>query len=194
MRIPIRIPRPILGALLAAVLAAGTLPVLEGLGVFSDSDTVGSNSFDTGTVALSTQPTSALLSLTDMFPGDEVVAPLTLSNGGSGELRYAMTSSVTESTLSASLALEIKSGLSSCDVASMDDGTLGTVVADTTLDGAAFGDPSQGAQSGDRTLAAGASEDLCFMVRLPLSADNSLQGLSTSADLTFSAEQTRNNP
>lgn len=194
MRIPTRIPRPILGALLAAVLAAGTLPVLEGLGVFSDSDTVGSNTFDTGTIALSTQPTSALLSFTDMFPGDEDVAPLTLSNDGSGELRYAMTASVTESTLSASLGLKIKSGLSSCDVASMDDGTLGAVVADTTLDSAGFGDPAQGAQSGDRTLPAGASEDLCFMVRLPLSADNSLQGLSTSADLTFSAEQTRNNP
>lgn len=194
MRIRRRIPKPIVGALLAAVLAAGSLPVLEGLGVFSDSDSVGSNAFDTGTIALSTQPTSALLSLSDMFPGDDLAASLTVSNDGSGELRYAMTSSVTETTLSAALDVKVKSGLSTCDVASMDDGSSGTVVADTSLDSAAFGDPAQGAHSGDRTLAPGGSEDLCFLVRLPLSADNSLQGLSTSADLVFSSEQTANNP
>jgi hypothetical protein len=72
------------------------------------------------------------------------------------------------------------------------DGTV--VLAATALDGAALGNPSQGAQTGDRTLAGGASEVLCFRVSLPLSAGNTLQGATSDATFTFDAEQTANNP
>lgn len=181
--------------LLYAVLAAGLALHIPGLtlALFTDSDDVGSNAFDTGTISLSTSPTSALLSFSNMFPGDQVTAELSLANDGSGELRYAMTSSVTESVLSAGLSARVKTGLSTCDSANMDDDTAGTVLFDGTLDGTSFGDPTQGAHSGDRTLAAGASENLCFRALLPTSADNTLQGLSTTATFTFQSEQTKNN-
>ena len=56
-----------------------------------------------------------------------------------------------------------------------------------------FGDPTQGAQSGDRTLNAGASEVLCIQVSLPSSSGNTYQGITTTATFTFNAEQTANN-
>jgi hypothetical protein len=68
------------------------------------------------------------------------------------------------------------------------------VAAGTTLNGAAFGSNAQGFQAGDRTLAGGASETLCFRATLPLSASTTLQGASTTATFTFDAEQTVNNP
>lgn len=187
-----RIRKPLYLTAVTTGIVAMLMPWAYAL--FSDSDSVTGNSFDTGTISLSTSPTSALVTFTDMFPGDSVTAELTVSNGGSGELRYAMTSSVTDTTLSGGLSLDVKSGLSTCSSAAMDDGALGTVVFDGTLSAAAFGDPTQGAQAGDRTLAAGASEKLCFKVLLPLDASNTLQGLTTSATPTFASEQTKNNP
>lgn len=181
----------LLYAAIALGLVASLPPVTMAL--FTDQDSVGSNSFDTGTIALGTSPTSALLTLSGMFPGDSVTAELAVSNDGDGELRYAMSSSVTEAVLSAGLSAKVKSGVTTCTSANMDDDLVGTELFDATLDSIAFGDSSQGAQSGDRTLAAGASENLCFKVLLPTAAGNALQGLTTTATLTFDAEQTKNN-
>ncbi len=57
-----------------------------------------------------------------------------------------------------------------------------------------IGSPAQGFQAGDRTLAASASDVLCFLVSLPLSTGNSFQGLTTTPTFDFAAEQTKNNP
>ena len=57
-----------------------------------------------------------------------------------------------------------------------------------------IGSPTQGAQAGDRTLNASASEVLCTQVALPLSTGNAFQGLTTTATFGFDAEQTSNNP
>ena len=73
------------------------------------------------------------------------------------------------------------------------DGTqLYTGDLDSTA-GKLFGDNTQGAQVGDRSLAVGASEILCFRVSLALSAPNSIQNAATTATFTFDAEQTANN-
>jgi hypothetical protein len=69
-----------------------------------------------------------------------------------------------------------------------------SVLAATTLNGAAIGSNAQGANAGDRNLAAGASEVLCFRVSLPLSTGNTFQGVSSAVTFTFDAEQTANNP
>ncbi|MDO8613371.1 MAG: hypothetical protein Q7R32_11200 [Dehalococcoidia bacterium] len=50
------------------------------------------------------------------------------------------------------------------------------------------------AQAGDRALAAGASDVLCFLVSLPLSTGNGFQSLTTTPTFDFVAEQTKNNP
>ena len=63
------------------------------------------------------------------------------------------------------------------------------------LDTAALiGSSAQGADAGDRTLAASNNEVLCFAVVLPDTAGNSLQGLSNTTTFTFDSEQTTNNP
>jgi len=160
--------------------------------IFSDSQAVGADTFSTGSIDISTSPTSALVTYSCMAPGDKVTAPITVSNAGTLQLRYAMTTSISgSSTLSDGLTLTVKSGVTTCTNAGF--GTDGSQVYSGTLTAGAIGDPTQGSQAGDRTLNASANETLCFQVQLPTSAANSLQSLSATATFTFAAEQTANN-
>ncbi len=185
--------------LTASIAVLGGLVVLLSLSVlalFTDTASVPANTFTTGTVDISTNPATALVTFSDMAPGDQVVNAITVSNAGSLELRYAVTSTTTEDVLAAQLDLTIKSGVTTCTIAGFDtDGTvvyaagdLGSVAGTNVI-----GDPTQGAQAGDRTLAASGSEVLCFKVSLPSSTGNTFQGLTTTATFAFQAEQTKNN-
>jgi spore coat-associated protein N len=174
-----------------------TVISLSVIAVFTDTQSVGSNTFSTGTVDISTSPTTALVTYADMAPGDEVTNPITVSNDGTLELRYAVTSTTTEDTLAAQLDLTIKSGVTTCTNAGFDtDGTVvyatGDLGSTTGID--VIGDPTQGSQAGDRTLASLANEELCFNVLLPSSTGNTFQGLTTTATFAFQAEQTQSNP
>jgi hypothetical protein len=122
------------------------------------------------------------------MPGDVETRALTIRNDGTADLRYAMTATATNA-LGDELLLEVRTVGTGC---SNWDGT--DVVTSTALDGGAFGDPTAGADAGDRTLAAGGSEVLCFRVSLPLAAPGALQGETSDATFTFDAEQTANNP
>jgi spore coat-associated protein N len=190
-----------LSRILVVLLLVGV--VAAGLGVASnaiwtDSQAVDANVFSTGTVAISTAPATALVTYSGMAPGDEVTAEITVTNDGSLELRYAVTSTTTEDTLAAQLDLTIKSGVTTCTNAGFD--TDGTVVYATGDLGSiagidVIGDPTPGAQAGDRTLAgSGGNEDLCFNVELPSTTGDPFQGLTTTATFTFEAEQTASNP
>ena len=180
-----------------AVAGFGTFGALS---VFTDTASVPGNTFTTGTVDISTSPASALVTYSGMAPGDKVTQPLTVSNDGSLELRYAVTSLATNTDakgLRAQLDLRIKSGVTTCTNGGFDtDGTLLYGPADLGNDPAinVIGDPTQGADTGDRTLAGSGSEVLCFQVELPLSTGNPFQGATTTATFTFEAEQTANNP
>jgi hypothetical protein len=177
-------------ALLAVGVVAGA-PWALTHAIFTDSQTVGSNVFSTGSVDISSSPTSALLSLSAMAPGDKVTAPISVSNAGTLQLRYAMTTSISGSTtLSDGLTLAVKSGVTTCSDAAF--GADGTSVYSGTLTAGAIGNPVSGSDTGDRTLNASASETLCFQVSLPTTATNSLQSLSATATFTFAAEQTAN--
>ena len=185
-----------------ALLGIGLLGMLAGLStlaVFTDSAAVDSNSFTTGTVDISTSPTTALVTFSNMAPGDTVTNPLVATNAGSLQLRYAITSTATNTDakgLKDQLVLTIKTidltapGVP-CD--NFDGTQLYTGDVDGTT-GALVGSNAQGSQAGDRTLAAAASETLCFRVDLPLATGNAFQNATTTATLTFDAEQTANNP
>lgn len=169
----------------------------RGLAVFTSTASVGSNTFSTGSVSLTTAPTTALVTLTAMAPGDQVTAPITVTNAGTLDLRYAITSTTTETTLAAQLSLTIKSGVTTCSNAAF--GASGTVIygpgiLGTTGGTNVVGNPTQGAQAGDRTLTAGTNEILCFNVSLPLASGNTFQGLTDTATFAFDGEQTKNNP
>ena len=74
------------------------------------------------------------------------------------------------------------------------DGTqLYTGDLDDGAGGLLVGDPAQGAQGGERVLAASTNETLCFLVEL-LSTATGPEGASTTTTFTFDAEQTVNNP
>jgi hypothetical protein len=184
-------------ATLGVVSAVASFGIFGAFAVFTDTQDVANNTFSTGSIDLSTNPTTALVTYSDMAPGDEVTNPITVSNSGSSELRYAVTSTTTEDVLAAQLDLTIKTGVTTCTNGGF--GASGTVIygpADLgSLAGTnVIGNPNQGAQSGDRTLSGSSNEVLCFNVKLPLSTSNSYQNLTTTATLAFQAEQTKNNP
>jgi hypothetical protein len=179
----------------AVVLVGVAMIAITSLALFTDSATVPANTFSTGTIDINTSPTTALLTMAAMSPGDQVTAPLTVSNNGSLQLRYAVTSTTTENTLAAQLVYTVKSGVTTCNNVnwSATGTTLYSGVLGTTATSAILGSVTAGSQAGDRTLAASASEVLCMNVTLPANATLA-SGASTTATLTFSAEQTDNNP
>ena len=181
-------------AVLAASITAGAMAV------FTDQQTNPDNVFTTGTVVLGIDPATAMFTVSNMAPGDVEYDGLEVNNGGSLELRYAMTTTADDtSTLDEQLDLTI-------DVVTdpgvdgiwyTDDDVVGEANIygpDGVLSSAFFGDPAQGAQAGDRTLASLASERLRFKATLPLDTDNSYQGTTCTVAFVFDAEQTVSNP
>ena len=177
-------------ALFVSVISLGVLAL------FTDTASVPANTFSTGTVDINTAPLSALVTFSGMAPGDQVTNPITVTNAGTLQLRYAVTSTTTENTLAAQLDLTIKSGVTTCTNAGFSvDGTVVYATGDlgSTTGVNVIGNPAQGFQANDRTLNASANEVLCFNVSLPLATGNAFQGLSTTATFAFQAEQTANN-
>ena len=167
-------------ALLSGSLGAGALS----LALFTDSQAVTGNAFATGTIDISTTPATALFSVSAMMPGDTSSQPIVVNNAGSGALRYAISTAIVSGpTLAAQLQLDIYAG-ATCTGTPLYTGALGT---------AALGSNAQGAQAGDRALAGGANESLCFKATLPLATGNTFQNTTTNVTFTFDAEQTANN-
>ncbi|MEO8469952.1 MAG: hypothetical protein ABI573_09830 [Chloroflexota bacterium] len=143
-----------------------------------------------GTITLGVTPTSALVSLAAMVPGDGVSATLTVQNTGTGTFRYAMTSSASDLdskhlAQGLTLVVERRTGCSGSVLETLYSGSVAS---------AAFGNPNPGADTGDRQLGSGASEELCFRVTLPTGSDTAYASASTAWTLTMWAEQTANNP
>ena len=183
-----------------AVSSIGLSSALTGA-LFTDQATVASNTFVTGTVDISTTPATAAVAMAGMAPGDQVVAPLQVNNLGSLQLRYSLRSAsdaADANTLAAALQMTVKTGVAACTTAGFDTGgaiVYGPgVLGATPVATAVFGSPTQGPQAGDRLLAGGTSEVLCVRVQLPSGAASTLSGRTTTATLTFDAEQVANNP
>ena len=183
-----------LGAVLTVATLAGGM---VSLAVFTGTANVPANTFTTGSVIISTNPTTALVTFAAMAPGDQVTAPITVSNDGTLALRYAVSSVATNADtkgLKDQLVLTIKSGVTTCDNANY--AATGVQLYSGDLDSTAgklIGDAFTGADPGDRTLASLANEVLCFHVSLPLATGDAFQAATTTATFTFAAEQTKNN-
>ena len=181
-----------------AVVVVATIGVgATSLALFTSTTAVPANTFSTGTVIISTSPVTALVTFANMAPGDAVTSPLTVSNTGTLALRYAVSSVATNvdtKGLKDQLVLTIKSGVTTCTTAGFTaDGTsVYTGDLDSTA-GLIIGNSTTGQDTGDRTLAAGTNEVLCFNVSLPLATNDTFQGSATTATFTFNAEQTKNN-
>ena len=196
--------------LIGTIVIMGAMTAMLSLSVvavFTDTDAVGTNSFSTGSLSLTTTPTSTIwTAVTAAVPGDKATGTLTVTNAGTLSLRYAVSGSNTDATLSAAMNLRIGlKGGAGCDFPyHNNNGTTTTLTDDTQLyagllnAAALIGSSAQGQDAtpggGDRTLAASATEDLCFAVVLPDTATNTVQGLSNTTTFTFDSEQTINNP
>ncbi|MEM1334189.1 MAG: TasA family protein, partial [Actinomycetota bacterium] len=124
----------------AVVLLAGGALTITSLALFTDTAAVNGNTFTTGSVDINATPATAVVSANGMAPGDQDTAPLTVSNDGSLDLRYAVESTTTEDTLAAELVLTIKSGVTVCDDANwtatgttLYSGRLGSTTTDAII-------------------------------------------------------------
>ena len=194
---------------LIGLMAIGGLAAVLGTAsqaIWTDTDDVTTNDFDTGSISLGTSTASAIwTAVSEAMPGDiSGTGSLTVTNNGSAELRYSVTgANVGDAELPAGMKLRISLQVSgSCDfpyhdaagndVAHTDDTELFTGLLNVA---ALMGDTTPGDQAGDRTLTtASPTEELCFSVVLPDTAANSLQSLTNVTTFTFESEQTLNNP
>jgi spore coat-associated protein N len=169
------------------------------LALFTDQASVDGD-FTSGTISIDETKIAALsLTSASMMPGDNVTGAVVVENDGSAELRYAVSTSSTNvdaKGLRDVLTLTVRTIDVTTPGTPCDDFD-GTVVLNATVLGASsagVGSNAAGQQTGDRVLASGASETLCFRVSLPLATGDAYQGASTTTTFTFDAEQTANNP
>ena len=167
------------------------------LAIFTDQETVPAT-FSTGSIILDDVKIDALtLTTSNLIPGDTVTDDVVVENDGSSQLRYAVSASTTNpdtKDLRSQLTLTVKG----VDVDGITCGSFdGTSILAATVLGATttvLGSPTQGAQAGDRNLAAAANETLCFRVSLPSGTGNAYQSATAVTTFTFDAEQTSSNP
>ena len=195
---------------LAGILAIGVLAVggrIATQALFTDTQSVGANTFTAGTVDISSSVASALLSLSAIAPGGEVNSPITITNAGTLQLRYAVQRQADNTDAKGlrdvlRLRVALKGG-AGCDFPYYTTaGAVTTLTDDTQLyEGLNFpatatdtvGSAVTGSDAGDRVLAASATEDLCFAVIMPSSVGNAHQGATATAIFDFVSEQTANN-
>lgn len=180
----------------------GSLCVASGqlsLALFTDAESV-DGSFGTGSIQLDAGKIDQLaLSTGTMMPGDSITDDVVVENDGTAQLRYSMATSSTDSdglALRNVLTVTVKTVDATTPGTPCDDFDGTSVLASTVLGASAagFGNPTPGGDTGDRTLAAAASETLCFRVSLPSATGNAYQGAATTTTFTFDAEQTSSNP
>ena len=132
-----------------------------------------------------------------LTPGTATRGRHIVENTGGQPLRYTLTSSSVDDDGKSlrdviwvtSKASDPASPDASCD--SFDGSTLyaGRLGADS----AGFGDPQIGGHAGDRLLAPGQRDALCFEIVLPLDAGNEFQGAVTASVWTIATEQVAGN-
>jgi hypothetical protein len=173
------------------------------LALFTSQVAVAGNAFTAGTIVLGVNPASAIFTSASMMPGDVVPVGVpgqvvTVSNTGTGQLRYAITGTSTDvdlKHLNTVLIVTVRQpdGNAGASCALFTGNLLFSGVVPTAGVNM-VGDPTQGNQAGDRTLAAAANETLCFKASLPFGTGDAFQGAASTFTFTFNAEQTANNP
>ena len=174
-RLRTRIPALIVTGLAVLSIGAGA----RSFAAFTDDASVGDNGFSTGTVDIAASPASALVTASNIVPGYSATAALTVSNSGTVDFEYTMSTAATNTdskNLRDQLTLVIRA---------KDSDTAGCANFNGTQ--LYSGSLASGSISTARSISALASEVLCFRVALPSATDNNYQGATTTATFTFSA-------
>lgn len=186
--------RAVILAAALGVLAAGTLRegVLRSAALMTDRDTTTAATVATGSVSLALSngaTTSSWTGSVTLKPGDTTYKRLTVTNDGASRLRYAVTAT-SSSALASHLVMNV-AVIASGSACSSTTYAQGTVVSGTDLAFGAsgglkvIGDPATGAQTGDRTLAATAADNLCLKLDFPTGTGLGYAGRGTTASTTF---------
>lgn len=207
------------GAAVTAVGAAATLVAGFTFGLFSATESSGSNSFTAGTVTVTTTtPTSVTCTITSMVPGD---ASTNFSPAYSNSSDAPCTYNV-EYTGSASAWLGVDMTIANGSTAlfgsdsatgiqfQLADGTPTTYVSSSATNTGDTGDTTYKAEGGTTTAlpATGISDllvsttaatngtvvDFSLDYGIPLDSGNVYQGGSVTVTLVFHAVQSKNNP
>jgi hypothetical protein len=139
------------------------------------------------------------LPVAGLSPGETVRGRELLVNDEAQNLRFAMRSA-SVNTDGKGIREIVRVTIKTADHGTGSEGTCDRFDGPTLYDGplgaetAGFGDVAMGAQPGDRILAPGQLETLCFEVGMPLDAGNEYQGATTSTSWTIVAEQEAGNP
>ncbi len=156
------------------------------LAVFTDTQDVDGD-WSTGNITLGVDA-GVSFTADDILPGDDGEQTITVSNDGTGDLRYSVSASATDdgSGLADQISLVVREGACPSAGAEVFNGSLGDAVL--------WGDAAQGDDAGDRDIDAGLDEDLCFAWEFPLESDDTYEDKTTTVTFTFDAEQIANNP
>ncbi|NMR19754.1 hypothetical protein [Cellulomonas fimi] len=178
--------------------------------LFRDNDDAGVSGFTTGSVSISGTPVDEVITTDPLVaPGDTSYAVLDVLNDGSLEHRYAIEYAATNRNSAQApadrpvpdLASVVDIGLyalptgAACDAAFVASAQPLVPVQKLAAgaENVLLGSRTDGVQGGERTLIAGASEQLCVSLGLPIGAGNEYADATTDLVFTFFAEQTKNN-
>jgi hypothetical protein len=173
------------GLFVVGVLSGSPAPATTAS--FATAVTSTNNQFAAGNLRISNSfAVGTNLSMDHLLAGDSFDVQLNITNGGSLSQIYAMAATLTDSAaLATALQLTIRAKLGANPCANRDGGILYT----GALVDAKIGDRAYGGDPGDRSLAAGATDALCFTVELPNAASPSLLDTNITASFVFYAEQ-----
>jgi spore coat-associated protein N len=168
--------------LVATFVAVAAVSALAVGGTFANFTatpvTISNNAFTTGTLTMSRSGSGAILSAAGMKIGDSAAGSVTITNSGTLAGAYTLSGSVTGS---APLATQLK-----LVIYKDNDGVAGSKIYDGAL--VSFGSVALGTFA-----ASGGAHTFFFHVDLPTTGtdagDNVLQGLTATADFTWSATQ-----
>jgi hypothetical protein len=152
------------------------------------STAIGANDpFTGGSVVLSVGETTGTLAAANLGLNKSYRTIVTVQNTGNNTLRYSLAIAVSSgsTSLGNTLQLSIKDGPIVSNAC-----TGNTVMVSGNLNGGGFGSSAVGQQSGDRSLAASSSENLCFTITNPITQASTLTDYTTTLTYTFTAEQT----
>ena len=168
-------PRRVLATLATLLLATG---VAIGSGAnFTAASSNPGNTFATGTLAMTNGQSGAILTASNMRPGDSQSGTVDITNSGSLSGAYTLAeSSVTGATLAAQLDLAV---VDCGDTSGTPNCATGPTLYSGKLD--SLSSTSLG------TFAAGQGRRYQFTVSLPASTGNAFQGLSSSVQFDWSA-------
>ena len=176
----------------ALLLVGGRAVVSAAPNLFAASGPNGARGFD------GSDRVTLDIPLGGLIPGAIVRGRHVVANTSGQSLRYALSSRSVNAdgkSLRDVVRVTIRTADPSSGAAATCDADEGATLYSGRLGAtsAGFGDPRIGGHAGDRVLAAGQREALCFDIELPLDAGNEFQGAVTATVWTIATEQVAGN-